>query len=128
MVKKRCIQDVSFVHLDWVEGEEGIVNRQLQANALVAYIDSLGLPSIIIGDFNCTPVSPTMRYFEKEGFLFADKGKDKLSFQDDEQVEIDHLIYRDSNGIKFEIKSIDLLDRPIVSDHRPLLAELSVVF
>jgi len=69
-----------------------------------------------------------MRYFEKEGFLFADKGKDKLSFQDDEQVEIDHLIYRDSNGIKFEIKSIDLLDRPIVSDHRPLLAELSVVF
>ena len=116
------------VHFDWIEGEEGTVNRKLQAKALVEYINSLGLPALIIGDFNCKPDSPTMQYFAKQGFLFVDKGNDKLSFQGEEHLEIDHLIYRDSNEIQLNVKSIDLLDAPSVSDHRPLVAELTVSF
>ena len=116
------------VHFDWVDGEEGIVNRQLQAKALVEYVDSLGLPAIIIGDFNCTPDSPTMLYFEKQGFVFAEKGKDRLSFQGEKYVEIDHLVYRHSEDLQFRIKTVELLDKPIVSDHRPLVVDLEVSF
>lgn len=116
------------VHFDWIDGKEGIINRRQQAKVLSGYIDSMGLPAIIIGDFNCTPSSPTMQYFEKEGFTFADKGNDNISFQGEKNVEIDHLIYRDLNEIQFNVKSIDLLDAPSVSDHRPLVAELTVSF
>ena len=83
---------------------------------------------IITGDFNCTPNSPTLRYFAEQGFVFVEKGEDNLSFQGSSQSEIDHLIYRNTDHVKFEKKSIRLLNEHVVSDHRPLIVELEVEF
>ena len=116
------------VHFDWVSGKEGTSIRLSQAKALIKYIDTLNKASIVTGDFNCTPDSPTMRYFAEQGFVFLQKGNDNLSFQGEPKGEIDHVIYRNLGNVKFKKKSVLLLDEPLVSDHRPLLAELEVSF
>jgi endonuclease/exonuclease/phosphatase family metal-dependent hydrolase len=115
------------VHLDWVSGKEGSANRLKQATALVDYLDNLKKATIITGDFNCTPDSPTMQYFAEKGFVFVQKGEDNLSFQGENKSEIDHVIYRNAENIKFEKNTAQLIIEPIASDHRPLLVELKVI-
>lgn len=116
------------VHFDWISGEEGDLNRLSQAKALIEYINTLHRAVIITGDFNCTPNSKTMKYFEEQGFIFVEKGKDNLSFQGENKVEIDHLIYRNTESVKFKTKSVKLIKEAVISDHRPLIVELAVVF
>lgn len=125
-IAERCTILFTNVHFDWIDGEEGMANRLLQAKALVEYIDEIGRACIIAGDFNCTPDSPTMQYFAEQGFSFVDKGDDNLSFQGERKAEIDHVIYRNSGAVMFEKKKGLLLDEPIVSDHRPLVVELDI--
>ncbi len=127
-IAKDCNIVFANVHFDWIGGTEGSAFRLSQAKALLNYIDTLNKATIITGDFNCTPDSPTMAYFAEQGFVFVEKGSDNLSFQGDEKSEIDHLIYRDSEQVKFKAKHIELLKEPIISDHRPLLVELEVTF
>jgi len=116
------------VHFDWISGDEGEKSRSAQATALITYLDQFDLPTIITGDFNCTPDSPTMELFYGAGFVFADKGDDNLSFQGGNKVEIDHMIFRSTSSFQFATKFIDLLDEPIVSDHRPLVATLELTY
>lgn len=123
-----CAIVFANVHLDWIKGEEGVTNRMNQAKALINDINKLNKASIIIGDFNCTPASPTMNYFKKQGFIFVEKGADNLSFQGENRSEIDHVLYRNSDEISFQIKTIQLLKEKLASDHRPLIADLEVTF
>jgi endonuclease/exonuclease/phosphatase family metal-dependent hydrolase len=127
-IGKGSVISFANVHFDWIGDEEGNANRLKQAKRLVEYIDSLGNAAIITGDFNCTPYSPTMQYFTAQGFVFVEKGDDNLSFQGKNKAEIDHLIYRNTDKVTFNVKNIQLLDEPVVSDHRPLAAELEVVY
>jgi endonuclease/exonuclease/phosphatase family metal-dependent hydrolase len=125
-VAEGCIIVFANVHFDWVDGDQGSKSRLNQARALATYINTLDRATIITGDFNCTPDSPTMRYFAEQGFVFVQKGEDNLSFQGDPKAEIDHLIYRNFGHVKFEKKSIQLIEDTVASDHRPLVAELKV--
>ncbi len=127
-IAKDCNIVFVNVHFDWISGEEGSASRLNQAKTLVEYVDTIDKAVIITGDFNCTPDSPTMQYFYTQGFEFATKGEDNLSFQGTNKVEIDHVIYRSTASQKVSVKSIRLLDEPVVSDHRPLVAELEVVY
>jgi len=127
-IAEGCIIVFANVHFDWIKGKEGISARLSQAKALMKYIDTLNKATIITGDFNCTPDSPTMQYFAEQGFVFVQKGNDNLSFQGKEMVEIDHVVYRNSSNVKFKEKSILLLEEPLASDHRPLIADLEVIF
>jgi endonuclease/exonuclease/phosphatase family metal-dependent hydrolase len=124
-IAENCVIAFANVHFDYVQDSPF---RLEQAKTLVKYLDELHLATIITGDFNCTPDSPTMRFFKEQGFVFVQKGQDSLSFQDGNKVEIDHVIFRNSEKIKFNPKSITLLNEPIVSDHRPLVAVLGVSF
>lgn len=124
-IAEGCIIAFANVHFDYIKDSPF---RLAQAKALVMYLDQLKRPSIITGDFNCTPDSPTMQYFAEQGFVFAKKGKDNLSFQLNTKMEIDHVIYRNTDLVKFKVKGIELLNEPIVSDHRPLVAVLKVKY
>lgn len=127
-LSENCNIVFANVHFDWIGGSEGSSNRLSQAKALVAHIDSLNMAAIITGDFNCTPDSPTMLYFAEQGFVFVEKGDDNLSFQGEDQSEIDHLIYRKSEHVTFKTKNVQLLKEPVISDHRPLIVDLEVIF
>lgn len=115
------------VHFDWTSEQEGSGIRLSQAKTLVSYITILNKPVIITGDFNCTPESAAMQYFKGQGFVFIAKGEDNLSYQGENPVEIDHVIYRNTDEVKFRLKSVQLLNEPVVSDHRPLLVALEVI-
>ena len=69
-----------------------------------------------------------MQYFEEQGFDFMKKGEDNLSYLGGNKSEIDHLIYRSTESEIIKAKSIKLLEEIVVSDHRPLIAELEVVY
>lgn len=127
-LNKACTIAFANVHFDWIESEEGTQSRLNQAKALMQYINALDKAVIITGDFNCTPDSPAMNYFYQQGFVFVDKGEDKLSFQGKDPVEIDHVIYRNSEQVKFKANHSFLLNEPVASDHRPLVALLQVIY
>lgn len=116
------------VHFDWLGTAEGVTSRLNQAKTLLQYLDTMDKAMIITGDFNCTPDSPTMSYFYEQGFEFVKKGTDNLSFQDGDRAEIDHVIFRNTDNVKIRRKNLTLLEEPVVSDHRPLVAELEVVY
>ena len=127
-IAKGCNIVFANVHFEWISGKEGSSIRLSQAKAMMKYIDTLNKPTIITGDFNCTPDSPTMQYFAEQGFMFVQKGEDNLSFQGQNKAEIDHLIYRNAGNVEIKKKSVQLIKEPIVSDHRPLLVELEVIY
>lgn len=127
-IAEACTLVFVNVHLDWIGGEEGVSSRLNQAKALMQYIDTINKAVIISGDFNCTPDSPTMQYFDEQGFDFMKKGEDNLSYLGAKMTEIDHLIYRSTDSEIIRAKSIKLLEERVVSDHRPLIAELEVVY
>lgn len=120
--------------------------RILQAQAIVDYVKSSTLPLIVTGDFNTTPTnsSPTkyvnstidhgkdntlMQYLTSH-WTRLEKIGNKVSFPsgnmwDDDgegQVEIDHTFIKnlDINSVKAHY-----LIKGIVSDHRPLITEIS---
>ena len=123
-----CIIAFANVHFDWLSDESGKVSRLKQSKTLLEYLDALNRPTIVTGDFNCTPDSPTMTYFASQGYQFITKGIDNLSFQGSNKVEIDHLIFKNIDNIKFKKKNAYLLDEPVVSDHRPFIVELDITF
>lgn len=127
-LSKGCNIVFANVHFEWIDSEEGSSIRLSQAKALTNYINNLNKATIITGDFNCTPESPTMKYFAEQGFIFVQKGEDNLSFQGENKAEIDHVIFRNADNVKIEKKNVQLLKEPLVSDHRPLIVELEVVF
>lgn len=122
--------DIVFanVHFEWNIGKEASSIRLNQAKVLIDYIDTLKKATIITGDFNCTPESPTMQYFTEQGFVFVQKGENNLSYQGGHKAEIDHVIYRNADNVKFKKKSVQLLKEPIASDHFPLIVELEVIY
>ncbi|MCU4157051.1 endonuclease/exonuclease/phosphatase family protein [Carboxylicivirga sp. A043] len=127
-IAKACTIVFVNVHFDWLESEEGVKSRLSQARALMRYINTTDKAVVIAGDFNCTSQSPTMQYFAEQGFVLVDKGEDNLSFQGEGKAEIDHVIYRNAANLQVKVKECYLLNEPIVSDHRPLVAALEIIY
>lgn len=95
---------------------------------MIQHLDSLNRPAIVVGDFNCEPSSPAMNYFIEHRFQLIDKGQDKLSFQGTDPVEIDHVVYRNTDEVRFEVRSSELLSVPVLSDHRPFIVVLEAQY
>ncbi|MEO0478073.1 MAG: endonuclease/exonuclease/phosphatase family protein [Planctomycetota bacterium] len=93
--------------------------RLAQASRLVELYADNDLPMILGGDFNSEPNSEVMELVEAH-WVNADKGEDRLTFPATEpRSEIDFVLYRPAD--RFEVLTIDVLDEPVVSDHRPVL-------
>ncbi|MFC1757968.1 endonuclease/exonuclease/phosphatase family protein [Planctomycetota bacterium] len=99
--------------------------RLAQAKTLLEFLDDRqDLPCIIAGDFNSKPDSPVLKLFSD--WNIPDKGDDHFTFSSDKpKIEIDFILHRPDTA--FVVREIDVIDEPIASDHRPLIADLSVV-
>jgi endonuclease/exonuclease/phosphatase family metal-dependent hydrolase len=96
--------------------------RLAQARHLVETYAELELPMILAGDFNSEPGGAVMSLIEQH-WTDVKKGADKLTFSStDPSKEIDFILHRPAK--RFEVVSIEVLDEPLVSDHRPVLAVL----
>ena len=99
--------------------------RLAQARTLVGVFEDTTTPMILGGDFNSQPGSSVMELIEAH-WTQTDKGEDRMTMSSIEpKEEIDFLLYRPAE--RFEVVSIDVLDEPVVSDHRPVFLVLRFV-
>jgi endonuclease/exonuclease/phosphatase family metal-dependent hydrolase len=112
-------QQVRFVGIHFYRsGEE----RLAQSTRLQRHLRGHDLPTILAGDFNSRPDSRVMSQLA-ENWLVVPKGEDHYSFPSyapDE--EIDFILLRPAGA--FRVIDQRLLDEPIASDHRPLVADV----
>lgn len=112
---------VTFVclHFDWLAED---FSRYAQAEALIAALSGVDTPVILAGDFNDTPNSRTMSRL-REVYTNAEKPReDRRTFSStDPQREIDFVLYKPARRFIAEVR---VLDEPVASDHRPVIAKL----
>ncbi len=107
------------IHLYATEEE-----RLCQARRLGEFLARETAPVILAGDFNSLPDSPVMQLLRRH-WIEPDKGADHLTFDSrNPDREIDYFLYRPEAC--FQVVRIDVLDEPLVSDHRPLMLEFSL--
>ncbi len=100
--------------------------RLAQANTLLKRLNKRRTKDdiFIVGDFNSTPGTAVMKLFEKN-WLVPDKGDDHFTFSAQEpDTEIDFAMTNRES--KWTIQSIDVIEEPMASDHRPLVLEVGL--
>lgn len=108
------------VHFDWV-GDDGF--RFAQATALANALDGLTTPYVLLGDFNDTPDSRTLSLFRSRASEAVKPESDRLTFSSTEpEKEIDFVFYAPATA--FKTHEVRVIDEPVASDHRPVLAVL----
>ena len=108
---------VVSIHLYGTEDE-----RLAQAVRLTDHLRGESAPIILAGDFNSTPGTGVMEYLAL-GWTIAPKGDDHFTFPASApDREIDYIVYRPDDGL--EVTEQRLLDEPVMSDHRPLVATI----
>jgi endonuclease/exonuclease/phosphatase family metal-dependent hydrolase len=96
--------------------------RLAQAKAVIDVYRDEKLPVILAGDFNSTPGDPVMLFVERS-FRNTDKVADRFTFSaTDPDREIDYVLFKPADA--FAATRVDVLDEPVVSDHRPVIVEL----
>ena len=96
--------------------------RLAQARRLLDFLAVEQHDIVILGDFNSKPKSSIIELFRAD-WEIPDKGEDHFTFRSDRpEVEIDYaLIHKDST---WSVSEIDVIEEPLVSDHRPLVFEI----
>ncbi len=98
--------------------------RQAQASKLLEYLAKEKRPVIIAGDFNSKPDSDVIKLFQDD-WTIPNKGTDRFTFSSDRpRTEIDFIMFRPKKA--FKVIEIDVIDEPVISDHRPVVLELEV--
>jgi endonuclease/exonuclease/phosphatase family metal-dependent hydrolase len=125
-------------HLDYRPPDDERMNSALTINELIRKRDE---PAIIAGDFNAAPQSRVIREFAKEWKIAGDGGGGKAEGGRAERTggttsplftfpsnkperEIDYIMCRPAQ--RWEVVEVRVLDEPVASDHRPLLAVLKL--
>ncbi len=110
------------VHFDWVR-DDGF--RWAQAEAVKRFLDTWPTPYILLGDFNDVPASRTVRMLA-EGLKEAAKpANDSFTFSSTKpEREIDYIYV--GPAAKWEIGAVEVVREPVASDHRPVVAEMTL--
>lgn len=112
------------VHLAVEKAEARVDNIR----RLLARLEKVTTPIIIAGDFNAGPESEPVVLLEKAGFRRCVPKGDARTCPADRPVDaIDHMLLRDGATASLEDSGTEVVNEPLASDHRPLLAHLYVV-
>jgi endonuclease/exonuclease/phosphatase family metal-dependent hydrolase len=110
------------VHFDWVR-DDGF--RFAQAETLAKFIDGLKMPFVLLGDFNDVPDSRTLALFRARAPEARKPAGQSFTFPSDApEREIDYVFF--SPATMFAPREVRVIDERLASDHRPLLAVLTV--
>jgi len=108
------------VHFDWVDDD---AFRFLQAATLASVLDTLSHPYILLGDLNDEPGSRTLALFHERAQEAAKPAADAFTFSsDDPRKEIDFIFAAPRTG--WQVRETRVIQEPLASDHRPVLAVL----
>lgn len=113
---------LTFVGIHFYRTEE---ERLAQAESLEHHLAEAIGPVILAGDFNSQPGSAVMEHLGR-GWSVIDKGEDRATYPSfAPEREIDFVLLRP--GDAFQVHFEELLDEPVLSDHRPVVVDLVVV-
>jgi endonuclease/exonuclease/phosphatase family metal-dependent hydrolase len=111
------------VHFDWVR-DDGF--RFAQAEALTRYLDGLKRPYILLGDFNDLPDSRTLALFKARAGEARKPEQARYTFSATAPArEIDFIFF--APAASWRASEVRVIDEPLASDHRPVLAVLQRV-
>ncbi|MFP4546794.1 MAG: endonuclease/exonuclease/phosphatase family protein [Fidelibacterota bacterium] len=123
-LNKKLKLALANVHFDWTTSDY----RISQAQTLISYLDKLQLPTIVLGDYNAKPGSPTLKLFMDSGFQPVKKKENQLTWPaENPTVEIDHFFIRGTRKINISPEFIKVLNEPEASDHLPVVARLKIL-
>jgi len=108
------------VHFNWVRDDTA---RFAQAKALLDYLDTIDVATIVAGDFNDVPASRTLELFRVAGFTQVDRLEPSIS-SDKPRIDIDHVLIRSGGKLKLESLGGQVIDGQRLSDHRPVSARV----
>lgn len=108
------------VHFDWVRDD---AFRFAQASKLAEYLDGLTIPYILLGDFNDTPGSRTLKLFQDLASEAKKPRNDRFTFSSSKPArEIDFIFAAPRSIWNFE--STNVHTDPVTSDHRPVVTNV----
>ncbi|MCB1255458.1 MAG: endonuclease/exonuclease/phosphatase family protein [Microthrixaceae bacterium] len=118
--------DVTCVHLD----HRSEARRRESTTQLLSWLD-LSTPQIVLGDFNATLDSGSVRKMLDNGFVSALDGHRPGTFHGFGKLlpakQIDHILVTDHFRV-IRASAIERSDlRPLPSDHWPVLAEVELI-
>lgn len=110
------------VHFDWVKDDRF---RFAQAEALVEFLADLDEPYLLVGDFNDTTDSRTLALFRTLAIEIDKPDDQRLTWPADHpETEIDFVFTGPDED--WNHRSIEVIDEPVASDHRPVLATVEL--
>ncbi len=122
-IKKYLKMALVNIHLDFANSKIQI----MQIEKLINYLNKLNLPVIIAGDFNAEPLSPSLELLESTGFQSINKDHKRYTFNGkNPTLEIDHILYKNYEDILIQPVMIQVINDPIASDHRPIIAKIRI--
>ncbi|MFG0262340.1 MAG: endonuclease/exonuclease/phosphatase family protein [Novipirellula sp. JB048] len=110
------------LHFDWIGDDRA---RFAQATQLAKYLDKLEMPLILLGDFNDRPGSRTLDLLGQDKLEAKKPASDRFTFSStDPRSEIDFIFA--APPAVWKVRSTAVIDEPLASDHRPVLAEITI--
>lgn len=98
-------------------------NRILQAETIQQHFGNTELPMILGGDFNATPDSPVIAYFDKYFTRSCSDCKPTIPV-DAPKKTIDFIMHK--QGSKLKSTNTKVIDEQYASDHLPVTAEFTL--
>jgi len=111
------------VHFDWVRDD---AFRFAQARELAMFLSKLEMPYLLLGDFNDTFDSRTLKLLSKNSLLAEKPSSDHFTFSSTKpSKEIDFIMA--SPPSKWRLLACRLCNAPKTSDHRPVVSEWQII-
>lgn len=98
-------------------------NRLLQAETILKHFGATELPMILAGDFNATPESPVIAYFDKYFTRTCSECKPTIPVEEAKKT-IDFIMHK--QGAKLKSANTRVIDEQYASDHLPVVAEFTL--
>ena len=102
-------------------------DRVTSAGIIVEELSKLDKPALLAGDFNADPTSEFMKIMGEHFHVFKKTDGEGFTFRADKPFsEIDYICLFTDKGAKAEVTSHTVINAPVESDHRPIVADIVI--
>lgn len=102
-------------------------DRVTSAGIIVEEFSKLDKPALLAGDFNANPTSEFMKIMGEHFHVFKKTDGEGFTFRADKPFsEIDYICLFTDKGAKAEVASHTVINAPVESDHRPIVADVVI--
>lgn len=100
-------------------------DRETSISIIIDELSKLDKPVIIAGDFNAEPEEKSMQEMAKHFHIF-EKNTPYTFPADEPDIEIDYIALYSDKGATAEVNEHTVIEAKVESDHRPLVADITL--